>query len=146
MRKTLAILGLLSLAICAAGDRKQNRPAGTHDTDGTAGAASRPSHLSLQPEAWSCNPGTRPPSATDRRLVTTPTANLSIVSNSPVGATNAASNLQVGATNSTVERATAPVSAVQTAVEINQSGAVALAEWASPQVMPQPVSRARRRI
>ena len=58
--------------------------------------------------------------------VTAPTASFSTLSTSPVGATNATSNLQVGASNSTVENATAPVSAVQTGVEITQPGALSL--------------------
>lgn len=142
MRETLALLGLLLLAICATGQ--------------TANSTAQSAPTTLMGPPVLATPATPLPPpigglivqsgyATTAGwgyppLVTTPTANLSIVSANPVGATNATSNLQVGASNSTVESASVAVSAVQTAIEISQPGAVALTESASPQTTSRPGS------
>ena len=69
-------------------------------------------------------------------MVTAPTASFSTLSTSPVGATNATSNLQVGASNSTVEGAAAPLSAVQTGIEITQPGLLPLGAVAAQYAQP----------
>jgi len=133
MRTTLAILGLLFLAICAAGQTANSAAQQAPTTLmgppvlATPATTLQPGGLVIQ-SGYATTVGYGPP------LVTTPTANLSIVSASPVGATNATSNLQAGATNSTVDNVTVPMPAVQGSVDINQPGAVAIGPV--PQVAP----------
>ena len=125
MRKVLAILGLLFFAICAVGQTAPQTPtalAGPPVMAGPMVALPATGGLVVQGGYATTFGSSYPP------LVTTPAANLSILSPNPVGATNATSNLQVGATNSTVDSVTQPVPAVQPSVEISPS-------WAAPAEM-----------
>lgn len=59
-------------------------------------------------------------------LLVTPTANLGLMSSSPVGATSGTSNNQVGATNMTLP--SAPLPAVQSVVQVNNPNLIGLAQ------------------
>jgi hypothetical protein len=137
MRKTLAIVGLLLLAICAAG-QTANTNAQQAPTIMMGPPALPGPTLTLPPPMGGLvvQSGYATTVGWGYPLVTTPTVSLSILSSSPVGATNATSNLQVGATNSTVDSVSVPISATQTSVEFTQPGTAGLPEYASPQSTP----------
>ncbi len=140
MRKTFAVWALLLLAIFAEGQIVNSAASGQQAPAPLMGSPvllgptitfpAPTGGLALQSGYATTAGWGFPP------VLATPTASFSTLSANPVGATNATSNLQVGATNSTVESVTAPASAVQTAVEFSQPGAVA--GYAHPQFLPQP--------
>jgi hypothetical protein len=59
-------------------------------------------------------------------MLVTPTANLGLMSSSPVGATSGTSNNQVGASNMTLP--SAPLPAVQSVVQLNNPNMIGLAQ------------------
>jgi len=141
MRKILAISVVLLFAICAVGQTaKTNAQQAPTTLMGPPVLPGPGTTLPLPNGGLVVQSGYATTIGWGYPLVTTPAANLSILSSSPVGATNATSNLQVGATNSTVDSVTVPMSATQTGVEFTQPGAAALPEYAPPATPPSEVS------